>query len=252
MADRQRVFSTRASLTVILLAAAAWVTRMVPVRGILPLLLAVASPYLALLAAIAGVIAYRTVRATVAIATVLIITLGLGAQIPWYYFGQAGAPDSYIEIRVLSSNLRLGQADPHEFVLLAKRHADVVTVSELTKEAARSLRGAGIGTSFPYSRLIPEPAAGGIGVWSRYSLAELPDQKHNDVVATAARLSVPGVREDPIVVSIHVYSPSQAEQTPFTGGVTVCLRPRTDSVRLLPLLNRLPFSLEGTSTARRM
>ena len=108
---------------------------------------------------------------------------------------------------MLSSNLRLGQADPDEFVLLARRHADVVTVSELTTEAARNLRGAGIATSFPYSRLIPEPGAGGIGVWSRYSLAELPDQKHRDVVATAARLSVPGVREDPIVVSIHVHSP---------------------------------------------
>ena len=202
-----RVALAGAALGCSFFAAAGLVTRTQPVTGIGTLILSVATPYLPALALVAAIFAHQARRTILATASVATLVVALAIQLPWYYLGRPDNTGQHIEVRILSSNLRLGRADPISLIRLARTHADVITVSELTAEAIEGFRAAGIDTDFPESRLVAAPGAGGIGIWSRYPLTALPDHKSDDVVATAARLHVPGVSEDPVVVSMHVYSP---------------------------------------------
>lgn len=181
----------------------------------LPALLAVVSlPYLPMgvLAAILTLVLCRRVLLALAGAAILAVTLAV--QVPWYLGGQTSDTDQHLTIRVLSSNLRYGQADPAFFTELAETGADVITVSELTTEAAERFDQSGIGRTFPYSSLIPRPGAGGIGLWSRYPITEVPDARREGNLV-AARLRVPGLAFEPTLVSVHLMSPIAGDENTF-------------------------------------
>jgi endonuclease/exonuclease/phosphatase (EEP) superfamily protein YafD len=105
-------------------------------------------------------------------------------------------------------------------VLLAKESADVVTVSELTPEAVERFSQAGIDEAFPYSVLIPAADAGGIGLWSRYPLDAVSPGKRRSFTIVAARIHVPGVRVEPLVASVHVFSPVASQSDTVDGWET--------------------------------
>jgi endonuclease/exonuclease/phosphatase (EEP) superfamily protein YafD len=130
----------------------------------------------------------------------------LAIQVSWYYLGRPADVGEHVDVRVLSSNLHSGQADASSLVGLAKETADVICVSELTPEEVRRFLLAGIEKQFPYSVLMPAPAAEGIGLWSRFPLKEFLWANHRTTGA-AARLRVPGVRFDVLLASVHVISP---------------------------------------------
>lgn len=132
--------------------------------------------------------------------------MALAVQVRWYYFGHPEEVGLHAEVRVLSSNLRKGRADPAFFVGLGRGNADVLTVSELTSEEAKRFSRAGIDEAFPYSVLEPAAGAGGIGLWSRFPLVAVAD-KARYTALVAARLQVPGVRFDPLVASVHIIDP---------------------------------------------
>ncbi|WP_234789204.1 endonuclease/exonuclease/phosphatase family protein [Mycolicibacterium monacense] len=135
------------------------------------------------------------------------ISLGLfGVQAGWYYQGRADTPGEHADVRILSSNLRKGQADASAFVSLAAQRADVVAVSELSFEAAERFSHAGLDANFPYSVLYPKTDAGGVGLWSRFPLIAEP-ARHRNTTMAVARLSVPRVGTDVILASVHVTSP---------------------------------------------
>ncbi len=138
---------------------------------------------------------------------VVVLAANLAVQVSWYFLGNPTNIAAHQTIRVLSSNLRYGQADPAFIVDLATSSADVITVSELTSEEVRRLEQAGITSAFPYSHLIPAPGAGGIGMWSRYPLTVLSATRHRGISIPAARLDVPGLRFEPLLASVHVTSP---------------------------------------------
>jgi endonuclease/exonuclease/phosphatase (EEP) superfamily protein YafD len=182
-----------------------------PIWNIPSLVLAVGSPYTPL-SAFAGLllaVSYR--RMLLSIIAAAVVAASLAVQVSWYYLGRPADVGAFQDIRVLSSNLRYGEADPAFVVSLGKENADVVTVSELTPEAVQNLEQAGIESTFPYSSLHPEPGAGGIGIWSRYPLDSLSALRHPDVTMPAARLQVPGLRFEPLLASVHVYSPVAGE-----------------------------------------
>lgn len=139
---------------------------------------------------------------------VFVFVATLAIQVNWYLasnrINQAGP---VAEVRVLSANLRYGRAEPSGFVLLAKENADVITVAELTPEAVERFNGAGIVEAFPHSQLFPAPNAGGIGIWSRYPLTAVTAPRRRAVAMPAVRIEVPGVELNPLVASVHVYSP---------------------------------------------
>ncbi|PND57724.1 endonuclease [Mycobacterium sp. ENV421] len=191
----------------VVLAAAALVARARPIANIPSLVLAVGSPYV-LLAALAGLIVAATCRqVVVSISAVVVLAATLGVQVSWYCLGGSANIAVYQDIRVLSSNLRHGQADPGFVVSLAEANADVITLSELTPEEVTRLQRAGIDEAFAYSHLLPAPAAGGIGMWSRYPVSVMSAPRHRGVSMPAARLEVPGLRFEPLLASVHVYSP---------------------------------------------
>ena len=191
-----------------------------PIWNIPSLLLAVGSPY-APLSAFAGLLlaaSYR--RILLSIIAAAVVAASLAVQVSWYYLGRPTDVGAFQEIRVLSSNLRYGEADPDFVVNLAKENADVITVSELTPEAVQRLKQSGIEATFPYAHLIPAPGAGGAGIWSRYPLDVLAATRDQGVSIPAARLTVPGLRFRPVLASVHVYSPVAGERDTVDGWRT--------------------------------
>ena len=184
-----------------------------PLSNILALVVAVGSPYVPLVALLGLVLSAMCRRVFLSIVAVAVVAVTLAVQVPWYYFGRPADIGQHADIRVLSSNLRKGQADASSFVRLARESADVITVSELTPEEVQRFSQAGIDEVFPYSVLIPAPGAGGIGLWSRFPLAAVSPAKHRSTAV--ARLRVPGVRFDPLVASVHVTSPVAPLAHPF-------------------------------------
>lgn len=195
---------------------------MFPLPNVIALLLAVGSPYvpiIALTAAATSLFCRRALLSAIALALTLI---ALALQVPWYYFGHPSDVGRYADIRVLSSNLRKGRADPSYFVELARVGADVLTVSELTSQEAQRFSKAGLDEIFPYSMLDPRPGAGGIGLWSRFPLQAVEVHVPYTTIA-AARVRVPGVRMTALVASVHLINPVAAESDAFTQwrkGVT--------------------------------
>lgn len=187
--------------------AVALVARRQPVSTVPRLVLAVGSTFVPVVAVVGLILAVLSRRVLLAVVAAALLTITAAVQASWYYLARPAGIGAYTELRVLSSNLRYGRADPATFVDLATDRADVITVAELTPEAVSRFNDAGIDKSFPYSLLIPGPGAGGIGLWSRYPLTPLSASRHRGVRMPAARLEIPGVANEPVLASAHIMSP---------------------------------------------
>ncbi|MGE2836588.1 endonuclease/exonuclease/phosphatase family protein [Mycobacterium sp. SMC-4] len=169
------------------------------------LLIAVSAPYAVLVAVAALVTAVLGRRAVLSLVAVVVVATSLGVQLNWYYGNRVAPPDEGVEIRVLSANLRKGQADVHSVADLARSSADVITLSELTPEWVRQFYAAGMREVFPHSVLLPTPEAGGIGIWSRYPVDVVTPLKGQSTVA--ARVRVPDLPNGVVVAAVHVINP---------------------------------------------
>jgi endonuclease/exonuclease/phosphatase (EEP) superfamily protein YafD len=199
----------------------ALVARAVPLSNNIVLIVAAGSPYVVVIAVAGLALSVMCRRTVVSVVAVAIVVATVAVQVPWYYFGRPPVVGDHVELRVLSSNLRKGQADTLLFVGLARASADVVAVSELTAEAVGRFNSAGMAEAFPYSVLNPAAGAGGIGLWSRFPLAVLSQDRRGNMLA--ARLRIHGVRFAPVVASVHVISPLAADGTAFDNwryGIT--------------------------------
>lgn len=188
-------------------AAIALIARAQPVSTIPRLILSVGSTFVPLVAVVGLVLAILSRRALLALFAVFLVTATLAIQVSWYYVKHPIDLGPSADVRVLSSNLRYGRADPTAFVGLAQASADVITVAELTPEAVTRFREAGIDETFPYSLLLPGPGAGGIGLWSRFPITPLTTLRHRGVSMPAARVQIPGIPYDPVLASAHIMSP---------------------------------------------
>ena len=213
MSGRLRARLIALALVALLFSVATLVARALPLSNVIALVVAVGSPYVPLVA-LAGLVMFVLCRRILlSIVTVAVLAVTVAVQVPWYYLGRPADVGQHADIRVLSSNLRKGQADASSFVELAKANADVITVSELTPEEVGRFSQAGIEEVFPYSVLTPAPDAGGIGLYSRFPVAGSPPAKHRGI--PTVRLRVPGVRFDPLVASVHVISPVASDADSF-------------------------------------
>jgi endonuclease/exonuclease/phosphatase (EEP) superfamily protein YafD len=206
LSDTLRARLTVLAVTALSFAVLTMIVRARPLANILVLVVAVGSPYVPWVALSGLTLATLCRRILLSIVAVAVVAATVAVQVSWYYVGRPIAVGHHADIRVLSANLRRGQADASSFVELAVERADVVTVSELTPDEIQRFSQAGIEKAFPHSLLIPAPGAGGIGLWSRFPLGAVVP---NAGIA-AARLRVPGVRFDPLVASVHVTSPVAA------------------------------------------
>lgn len=92
----------------------------------------------------------------------------------------------------------------------ARTSADVVVLQELTQEAADGLAAAGLDDTFGHRIINPEPMAGGIVIWSRFPLADTAHVPGYSLAMVRARLQIPQVAVNPIVVGIHFAAPRPA------------------------------------------
>ena len=207
-----RALATALAALALTFSAIALVFRVQPVSSIPRLVLAVGSTFVPLIALTGLILALASRRVVLSIIGVFLVTATVAIQVNWYYTGRQPGFDRHADLRVLSSNLRYGRADPQTFVGLAKASADVITVAELTKEAVEAFSQAGLEQTFPYSQLTPAPGPGGIGLWSRYPLTPVSAPRHRNVSMPAARVAVPGLKYPPLLASVHVMSPVSGEQ----------------------------------------
>ncbi|MCH9700998.1 MAG: endonuclease/exonuclease/phosphatase family protein [Actinomycetia bacterium] len=188
------------------------VVRANPASTMPALIVAVGSPYTAFGALAVLVLVALRRRVLLSIIAAVVATASLAVQVNWYYFGRPPEVGDHTTIRMLSSNLFKGRADPSALVGFAQENADVITVAELTPEAVERFSQFGINETFAHSLLMPAPGAGGIGIWSKYPLTALSAPKLWRVKMPGARLRVPGVRFDPLLASVHVMSPVAGDQ----------------------------------------
>jgi endonuclease/exonuclease/phosphatase (EEP) superfamily protein YafD len=96
-------------------------------------------------------------------------------------------------LRILTANLRFGQAGDQGLVDLVRRTgADVLSVQEFTPAAADRLDAAGIEQVLPYRVIDPRPGPEGSGLYSRYPLSQVPDRGPTTFAMVNATLDVPG------------------------------------------------------------
>lgn len=100
--------------------------------------------------------------------------VGLLVHVGWLApYLVADGPRQGDRLTVLSTNLEYGGADLADIRrLVAANDVDLLSVQELTPDAADELTAA-LGNALPHSYTEPEPSsAGGTGIWSRFPIRE--------------------------------------------------------------------------------
>lgn len=173
------------------------------------MVVSVLAPYLGA-APIVGTAFALAGRQRVLTAAGIATVLWFGAtQVP-LYVGGPGVDGPDVPLRVLSSNLRYGEADAAHLVQLVRDgDIDVLAVQELTAASARRLEESGIGTVLPYAVLNPLPRANGVGLYSRFPLTALavPGTYENPPVAATVTLVRDGARVPMTIASVHPRAP---------------------------------------------
>jgi endonuclease/exonuclease/phosphatase (EEP) superfamily protein YafD len=198
-----------------------------------PILAAAAlAPYLMLGAPVA-VIAFAVLRnwPLVTLASALTIASAV-VQLPWYVGTKA---DGVATVRVVSANLRLGSADARALVQLAKQHADILAVQELTPELADRISAAGIDDAFPYRALSQQEGPVGVGIWSRYPIQRGRDYDDFWLGLLTAGIRIPDVATEATVIAVHISAPGPHPLKDW----------RNDMARLGRTLQEIGASSEG-------
>jgi endonuclease/exonuclease/phosphatase family metal-dependent hydrolase len=117
--------------------------------------------------------------------------------------------------------MRVGGADAQTIVnAVREHHADVLTVQEITPEAAANLANAGLDRLLPYSERHAKPGVGGSAVYARYPLTDGSVKDNPGFFQQAwATVHVPGAA--PVIVeSVHPVAPAEPSSMPlWTDGL---------------------------------
>jgi endonuclease/exonuclease/phosphatase family metal-dependent hydrolase len=113
-------------------------------------------------------------------------------------------------LRVVTLNMWYGRADADATVALARElGADVLFLQELTADAERRLKQAGLADLLPHACTDVRPAGEGCGIYSRYPLGEGPSLKPVRNAQPTALLELPG-GEAVELVCVHSCAPMMA------------------------------------------
>ncbi len=191
----------------------------------------VLAPYAAL-AAVGGEIGLLCLRSWKP-AMVGAVLLGLAGWAQVGAFIPAHRPADRAGLTVMTTNLRLGHADPRAVVTLAaEHHVDVLAVQELTDSAAAGLHGAGLDQLMPYRIIAPRAAGAGVGLWSREPLTDATVVPGFGFDPVRAQLTFAG--RNYTVMSFHSKAPL------YNGGTGPW---ESDLARLSELMAGLPAPL---------
>lgn len=156
-------------------------------RGFALVALAAFTPYAAVLAAAATLVALALRRRLAALVGALSLAVPVAVVVPRM---RPDAPDpaSGPVIRVLSANVLHGSVAPADLLALARaQRADVLAVQELTPELDAVLRSA-----YPHRIAEPRPAVEGTGLYARLPLDRAPSPAGTAFAQVAATIRLPG------------------------------------------------------------
>jgi endonuclease/exonuclease/phosphatase (EEP) superfamily protein YafD len=140
-----------------------------------------------------------------------LVAVALAAVVAPRALGGPSSPDGEPgpRLRVLTANLRLGEASASAIVALVRStRADVLTLQELTPDAVQRLDAAGLGAVMPYFRLSAHKGGDGTGVYSRFRLDDGDTPSGTTFVMIAARPRIPGA--PPVeVTAVHPAAPTR-------------------------------------------
>ena len=171
---------------------------MIVAAAFFPVLVAAAVPGGAVLAAL-------RVRLGSALAAAVVVA-AVAATVP-SYVADGGVPAHGRPVVLVQANLRVGAADPRALVsLVERRHADVLTVDELTPAESTRLTAAGLARRLPYHLAAPYAGGAGTGIWSRYPLAHTARDDAFTFELVSARVAVPGTQGVQLV-AVHLLPP---------------------------------------------
>ena len=201
-----RVFATVLGVLAFGVATAGLASRYLPIGSEGLLVVAAASPYLAVAGLVAMILFVGARQWVLTILAAVLCLVMVGIQLP-RYIGPETTSVPGVAVRVVTANLGLGEADPLPVVTLARESADVLVLQEMTPGVAKAMSSAGLDAVFPHRVIDPRPQAAGVGIWSRYPIVESGHITGYAMPMLRARIRVPGVRADPTVVAVHLAAP---------------------------------------------
>jgi len=177
-----------------------------------------------------------------------LLSLGAGAVLAGAVLARRGLarrgqarhqePPGTNRLRIASVSLRLGLVPAGPVVELIKaQDVDVLVVQELTPDADRRLRAAGIDVVLPHSlvRHVPvgEPPANGGGVWSRRPVREA-EPVPGGFEQPTARLSGAAGAPDVDVTAVHLWPPTTpASERQWRADLAALPAPERGVLRVL-------------------
>jgi endonuclease/exonuclease/phosphatase (EEP) superfamily protein YafD len=201
-----RVLATVIGVLALAVAAVGLVARYLSISNEVVLVVAAASPYLSA-AGLAAMVLFAVVRRWVlTIVAAVLCAVMLIVLLP-RFVGPEKSSVSSVSVRVLTANLSLGHADPKAVVALARGTADVLIVQEMTPGLAVAMSAAGLDVVMPHRSIDPRTNAEGIGIWSRYPIADSQAVTGYQLAMRIARIQVPGVVFAPTVLAVHLAAP---------------------------------------------
>lgn len=143
--------------------------------------------------------------AAAAVAGVAALSFGAAVVQPRLLDGPRKVAEDGVALRVMSSNLYVGKADPQAVVDLVRReHIDVLTLVELSPDELARLDRAGLGTLLRYRNVGAQTGADGAGLFSRYPLRRLaPASQADRGGEPRAVVAVPGA----VPIDVQVVHP---------------------------------------------
>jgi endonuclease/exonuclease/phosphatase (EEP) superfamily protein YafD len=179
------------------------------------------TPYVAALGVVVLSVALRARRWPEALAAGVAVVVLAVAVLPRAVPGQRTGPiEGGVDLRVLSVNLEVGEADASEVADVVRRAGvDLLSVQELTELAARGLRREGLEDLLPESELRPvREGSAGAGLYSRHPLRPLAEVPGGISRMLRARVRVPGATGTE-VVAVHPYPPTERNASAWREGL---------------------------------
>lgn len=138
---------------------------------------------------------------------VLVITLALTSLLGPRYLAEEQPDADGLHLRIMTANLRLGQADAQTLVNLVRRHeVDVLTMPELTPDAVSALDSAGLADLLPYRVFDAQVGGHGSGIASNLPLRQIILVDGSTMSQPSAVVDLPG-NDDIEVTAVHIQPP---------------------------------------------
>jgi endonuclease/exonuclease/phosphatase (EEP) superfamily protein YafD len=202
----QRAPQTGTGLVAFTVAGLALASRYLPITNHVVLLTAALSPYLMLCGLLSVFLLTLARRWILAIVAGGLTIATLAVQLPLYRVSDT-VRTAGVGLRVISANLREGQADPGYLVRSAREQADVLAFQELTPHEVDRLSAAGLDATFPYRWLDPRAEGAGVGVWSRLPMHAAKRIGGYTFALVSVQIRIAGISIDPTVVVAHMTGP---------------------------------------------